>query len=252
MREIFATVLAYAGLALMLAGAVCVIRPLRFLRIRTRRAAVIVLGAGVVIFFVAMALPAEMQRATKPESRLDEWMPEWQFSEFHSTQIHAAPERIYRAIREVSGDEILLLRTLTWIRNPRWPGSGKESIMNPPKNKPILDAAMAGGFRLAADAPPGEIVLLTLVMRDSATRPSRNDAEGLRELMHRPGNALAAMNFRVRDDGNGWCTVTTETRVFATDDAARRSFAHYWRIIYPGSSLLRYTWLRAIRIRAEK
>ena len=249
MREILASALAYAGLALMLAGAVCVIRPLRFL---TRRRAAALLSVGLILFFAVMALPSTVQRVAKVESRLDEWMPEWQFSEFHSTQVQATPERIYRAIHEVSGDEILLLRTLTWIRNPRWPGSGRESILNPPEKKPILDVALAGGFRLAADDPPGEVVLLTLVMWDGVTRPSSADAAGLREMMRKPGNAVAAMNFRVRDDGNGWCTVTTETRVLATDDGARRRFARYWRVIYPGSSLLRYTWLRAIRIRAEK
>lgn len=252
MREIVASAFAYAGLVLMLAGVVCVIRPLHFLRIRTRRNAALVLGVGLVLFFAMMVVPSAVHRAAVPATQLDAWMPEWQFSEFHSAQVHAPPERIYRAIREVSADEILLFQTLTWIRNPHWPGSGKESIMNAPEKKPILDVAMAGGFRLAADQPPGEIVLLTVVMRGGGTRPSRTDAEGLRELMHRPGNGLAAMNFRVRDTGNGWCTVTTETRVFATDDAARRTFARYWRIIYPGSSLLRYTWLRAIRIRAEK
>ncbi|MBV8202739.1 MAG: hypothetical protein JOZ15_19150, partial [Acidobacteria bacterium] len=49
----------------------------------------------------------------------------------------------------------------------------------------------------------------------------------------------------------GACVVTTETRVNATDAATRRRFAAYWRVIYPGSSLIRSMWLRAIRRRAE-
>ncbi|HXT21641.1 MAG TPA: hypothetical protein VN923_12895, partial [Thermoanaerobaculia bacterium] len=53
------------------------------------------------------------------------------------------------------------------------------------------------------------------------------------------------------DEGGGWTRVTTETRVFATDDHARRRFAAYWRTIYPGSALIRRMWLRAIRARAE-
>lgn len=236
----------------MFAGAVCLIRPLRFLRIRTRGRAAVVFAAGLVPFLVAMVVPVGAHRVAQPGTEIDAWMPEWQFSEFHSTQVQATPERIYRAIREVSAEEIWLFQTLTWIRNPRWPGSGKESIMNAPARKPILDVALAGGFRLAADQPPGEVVLFTRVMGDGVSRPATNDAAGLRELTQRPGNALAAMNFRVLDHGNGWCAVTTETRVFATDDVARRAFARYWRIIYPGSSLLRYTWLRAIRKRATE
>ncbi|MGH9675014.1 MAG: hypothetical protein ACRD44_17720, partial [Bryobacteraceae bacterium] len=75
--------------------------------------------------------------------------------------------------------------------------------------------------------------------------PDRPTPEGFKAL-HAPGFALAAMNFRVEDTG----LVTTETRVFATDDAARRRFAVYWRLIYPWSALLRRTWLRAIARRA--
>jgi hypothetical protein len=44
--------------------------------------------------------------------------------------------------------------------------------------------------------------------------------------------------------------VSTETRVFATSPAARRRFAAYWRVIYPGSAIIRRSWLRAIRHRA--
>ncbi len=45
--------------------------------------------------------------------------------------------------------------------------------------------------------------------------------------------------------------LTTETRVFATDSRARRRFAVYWRVIYPGSALIRRSWLDAIKRRAE-
>lgn len=69
--------------------------------------------------------------------------------------------------------------------------------------------------------------------------------------MRAPGFALAAANFRVEDAGPGACTVSTETRIWATDASAERRFAHYWRVIYPGSALIRRMWLRAIRSRAE-
>jgi hypothetical protein len=46
--------------------------------------------------------------------------------------------------------------------------------------------------------------------------------------------------------------LTTETRIYATDTSARKKFAAYWRVIYPGSALIRVMWLRAIRGRAEQ
>ena len=47
------------------------------------------------------------------------------------------------------------------------------------------------------------------------------------------------MNFMIEETKPGLCTVTTETRVYATDSAARQRFAAYWRTIYPGSALIR-------------
>ncbi len=44
--------------------------------------------------------------------------------------------------------------------------------------------------------------------------------------------------------------MTTETRVFANSDDARRRFAPYWRVIYPGSAIIRHMWLSAIARRA--
>ena len=70
-----------------------------------------------------------------------------------------------------------------------------------------------------------------------------------------PGWTLATMNFHIRPDAEqagraGRTFVSTETRVYAHSDARRRQFAVYWRVIYPGSALIRRGWLRAIERRA--
>jgi hypothetical protein len=83
----------------------------------------------------------------------------------------------------------------------------------------------------------------------SRARP--RTADEFLALRDRAGFALAAMNFAIRPGSAGTSVVSTETRVYATDAAARRRFAVYWRIIYPGSALIRRMWLRAIRLRAE-
>ena len=59
------------------------------------------------------------------------------------------------------------------------------------------------------------------------------------------------IHFVVHEEGDGVVLLTTETRVFATDPSARRRFAVYWRVIYPGSALIRRSWLDAIKRRAE-
>jgi len=63
--------------------------------------------------------------------------------------------------------------------------------------------------------------------------------------------ARAVMNFHVEAARGGVSQLVTETRVATTDRAAERAFARYWRVIYPGSALIRRMWLRAIKTRAE-
>ena len=65
----------------------------------------------------------------------------------------------------------------------------------------------------------------------------------------RPGFARVVMNFRVVPESDGWTRVTTATRVHAVDRPTQRQFAQYWRVIYPGSWLIRWSWLRAIEAR---
>jgi hypothetical protein len=60
------------------------------------------------------------------------------------------------------------------------------------------------------------------------------------------------MNFRVSPDGPHASIVSTETRVFAGSAPTRRRFAAYWRVIYPGSALIRRMWLRAIERRSMR
>ena len=123
--------------------------------------------------------------------------------------------------------------------------------MNPPPAKPLLEVATDTSFLLLADDPGRETVIGTAVVVPHDVRfettPPPEDYKALR----RPGFAVAAMNFLIREERPGECTLTTETRVHATDAATRRRFAAYWRLIYPGSALIRRMWLRAIKRRAE-
>src|ERR1019366_6829083 len=59
------------------------------------------------------------------------------------------------------------------------------------------------------------------------------------------------MSFRIQEVDATHCLLTTETRVYAAGTHVLRGFATYWRMIYPGSALIRREWLRAIKLRAE-
>jgi hypothetical protein len=193
-----------------------------------------------------------MPRAQSAGERhgIDEFAPAFHFREQHETTIAAPPARVFEAIRKVSASEIALFRTFTWLR--RFGQAGPESIMNAPEHQPILDVATSTGFLLLQDRPPHEVVIGAVVVAPPGTRrPQHFGAEDFKRLTS-PGFATATMNFRVEDAGSGSCRLITETRVFATDRTALRRFTPYWRTIYPGSAILRLTWLRAIKARAEQ
>jgi hypothetical protein len=196
---------------------------------------------------------AKEVRVATPLTLLDEFAPVYQFSEFHSRRIAAPPEQIYRAVKSVTAQEITLFRTLVWLR--RFGRPGPESIINPPPHVPILDVATKTSFIVLAEEPDREIVLGTLVISPRGWHPSsRLTSDGFKALcvtVTTPGFAAGTINFRVEDSGPTACTLTTETRVYATDDVTRRRFARYWRVIYPGSAFIRLMWLRAIARRAE-
>ncbi|MBP9143326.1 MAG: hypothetical protein KBF21_04775 [Thermoanaerobaculia bacterium] len=210
-------------------------------------------GCLVLLAGVALLLPARTARIAAPSTRLDAAIPEWQFSEVHSTRIRASAAAVEAAIDAVTAGEIRGFRTLTWIRNPRLPGSRQEpSILAPPSDRPLLAVATSAGF-IELSRVPGEIVVGTLVIAPTGKVPQPPPAPGVEAFaaLTAPGYAKAAMNFRWTEDSDGWVRLSTSTRIVATSPGARRRFAAYWRLIYPGSAFLRRTWLAAIRRRAE-
>ncbi len=244
------TILVYAGLLALFLGVVSLVRPLSFLGIASRPRGIVVFLCGVAVFLIAVNLPAGEKRIALRRSQLDDFVPAYQFSELHSIRINAPRQKVFKAIQEVSADEIFLFRTLTWIR--RGGRSGPESILSAPPGKPLLEVALRTSFMKLAEEPDREIVLGTLVAAPKGTRLKKDPTPEDFKALHAPGFALAAMNFRMEDAGTGDVLLTTETRVHATDASVLKRFGAYWRVIYPGSALIRVMWLRAIKQRAEK
>ena len=240
----------YAMALVALGGVLGLIWPLQWLHRRSRRRALLMFGGGAVaIIAIAMITPSP-RSSEGTRSGIDDFMPVFHFREQHTILVAAPPARAYAAIRLVSADEIALFNLFVTIR--RFGQPGPESILNAPGQQPILDVALRTTFMLLLERAPSEIVVGTAVVAPPGTRrPDTFTGDDFKALT-RPGFARATMNFVVDDLGNGTSRITTETRVFATDDVTLGRFTPYWRVIFPGSSILRATWLRAIKTRAEK
>jgi hypothetical protein len=227
-------------------GLVSVLRPLRFLRIRSRRAALLVTVGGTVLLLLGLLLPVSRARLDGPRMALDDVLPDYQFGEAHEIRIQAPPERVFAAVKAVTAREIRFFRLLTWLRAPHF-GEAPQSILNPAADRPILDVALQSGFVLLHEEAGREVVVGTVVC--CSLRGPVRDASEFRTLQG--SLARAAMNFHVTDEGGGVSRLVTQTRVAASDARAERRFAAYWRVIYPGSAWIRRMWLRAIKARAE-
>jgi hypothetical protein len=240
--------LVYSALVIAGIGLAAIVRPMPRVGLETRLRGLAVAGAALGVAFGGLLLPAFESRAVRATSRLDEFAPAWQFHEVHTIRIAAPPDRVFEAIKQVRVDEILLFRTLTWIRR-----GGRQlppGILNAGSQEPLLTVATKGGFIWLADDRPREIVVGTVVAAPPGARGRITPA--FFKAPPPPGFAVAAMNFRVTPDGPSASIVSTETRVFAGSPAARRRFAAYWRVIYPGSALIRRMWLRAIERRSMR
>ena len=239
----------YAFVVMAAAGFLSVLRPARFLRIRSRRVAVVVCVVGLFGAGRVLDAPVLADYVTDPVSKLDEFAPIYQFSETASIPVRASADRVYEALFRVTAAEVPLYRTLGWIR--RGGASGPESVLNPPDHEPLVRVATRTSFMTLAEVPGREYVMGAIVMAPEGVKLAASPTPESFRALTQPGFAKAVMDFTIEPQGPGLCLLRTETRVHATDPASRNVFTRYWKVIAPGSLLIRHMWLRAIKVRAE-
>ena len=237
--------LVYAGIVAALFGLANLALPFRSLGISKRVVGALVLAGGVTLALAALLWPASMVRVAQPRTRLDAIMPEYQFYERHTARVHARPEQVMQAVRQSTFADMKSLATLLKIRGAALRIHGAAEL---PQDKRILDAFSAPGVLLGGGE--NEIVMCWIA---SLRAKGLVHVRTLEEFAAygEQGAIKMAFNFDVEDAGDGWCTLSTETRVVALDESNRRGMARYWRFIVPGSGLLRRQWLDGIKRRAE-
>ena len=238
----------YVGLGVALLGFLCVLVPLRFLGIRRRVTGLLVLGAGVLVVAAALLWPAPTLRSSRPHQRLDDFMPSYSFCEFHETHVNAPPDAVVAAMHRVG---LADLPAAVFLMRVRGMAAGHREAGEIPRES-LLDlmSRPESGFLMLDASDPREFVG-GMVGRATAPKPP----------VHTPGEFLAfkdpdgirvAFNLHVSEAAGGGTRLTSETRVVCNGDASRRLFASYWRVIYPGSAIIRRVWLDAITEVAQK
>jgi hypothetical protein len=156
---------------------------------------------------------------------IDDVLPRYDAREVHSVPLALPPDRALELALTTPVAADPLVRALFRLRGLKARGTIAEALVR------LGLAEVARG--------EGEVVFggSGTPWRPSAPVGSFADAA--------PGSVRIVTDFR--SDG---ASLTTETRVAATNEAARRAFERYWRVVGPFSALIRRRWLVQIAKRA--
>jgi hypothetical protein len=160
-------------------------------------------------------------------------LPEYDVRARHALRVDAAPDVALAAARSVTAREAPLLRLLFRLRGLRASGG-----------RPLWEDMAGEGF-----TPLDDDTLVAIgrpwTLR-GGLRPRSELLGGGFAGFAEPGWAKLAMDFRFEHG-----ELVTETRVLLTDGVARRRFRRYWLVVRPFSGLVRRSWLKAAKRRAE-
>lgn len=189
---------------------------------------------------------------------LDHYLPRYDVTEVHAVVIDADTDTIWQVLRRADLSRSPAIRTLLDLRSLpvqlRQVLLGRRPASASARPPLTLDAMTHAGWLLLAEQPGTEIVL------GQISRPWKlaDPAGGLPTIgpeefatFARPGYAKIAFNLRLEPYGQGRTLLTTETRTATTDPLSARRFGRYWRVIGPGSALIRRLMLRLVRAETE-
>jgi hypothetical protein len=172
---------------------------------------------------------------------IDDALPTWHWRSAHAARVAAPTGRADAAMRAFGAPDLPLTGALMRMR-----GLGRRVF----DDRPLVQSMARIGMVVLVDEP-GTVVLGGVLSpwRVAGGHLATDSLEAFRAFAT-PGWVRVAAAFTVHGDGAG-SRVGTETRIEATDEAARRRFGRYWRLVGPFSSITRREMLSAIRRRAE-
>ena len=172
---------------------------------------------------------------------IDDFMPRYDFSEKHETNIRASAEKVYATVNSIDLAESWIIGGLLTLR-----GLGRKSAKTL-----TLHGMTKDGFAVLGEKPDEEVLLGVAGKFWTPSGCLQNvNADNFREFKTK-GYAKAAWNFALKETGKEDILLTTETRVKCLDETSLSSFKFYWRFVKLFSGLIRREMLRLIKRKAE-
>ena len=184
---------------------------------------------------------------SRTETLLDQFLQDWDFREYHSRRIEAPAHRVRAALLAITPRDLPFSSLMLALRLA--PAALMARRRPPALGRPLLDHFHELGFVELANTE-SEIVLGAVgqFWRFREELVPLSSAENFTSF-DTPGFAKGAMNIQIVDEGDT-TVLSTETRVHATDDRARRSFRPFWIPVRAIGGVMRLEMLRAVARRA--
>lgn len=241
---------AWAGIFLALFALGSLVRVPHWLGLRSRMQVGMLLGVGIAVTTTALLWPAASSNSrSNARRRLDDFLPEYQTFEIHETRTAAPLARVAEAMSQVSDVDLPGAVLLTWLRALAH-GEFIPPVADP---APIFQtmARPGSGFIVLDDSNRAELVFGMICRPWTNEAPPYVNGPEAFLAFSKPGYVRVAFDFRAVQESAGVVKIATETRILGNDVASRKSFSWYWRLIYPGSAIIRRLILDAIVERAE-
>ena len=178
---------------------------------------------------------------------LDRFMRGPLVRERHETSVHAPADVVYAVVREFDLQSLPAVRAIFWLRAHVMRGEWPHRV---PRG--FLEETRALGWGVLAEVPD------RLYVAGAACQPWKANVtfvpiapDRFRDYAE-PEMVKIAWTMETEPEGPTWTRLATETRVLATDTAARRRFRRYWLAVRAGIVTIRRASLPAIRREAER
>lgn len=191
---------------------------------------------------------------------LERWIPEWDARSAHELVIAAPRARVFDALLTTDFSRNPVVRSLMFLRllpalllSPRrtLATSRRTSAAQAELRHAAAGSMLGGAFALLEHRAPEELAFgLTGRFWTLTGGVLPSDPATFREPAP-AGAARAAWTFELDAVDERTTRLRTETRVRCSDGTTRRRFLRYWRVIHPGSGLIRRALLRQVKVAAE-
>jgi hypothetical protein len=179
---------------------------------------------------------------------LDQFMPVYDVVERHAVAVSASPAITFAAAADADLEHSRIVRAIFRTRAAVLGASDAEASL--PRG--LLAKTQALGWGVLATVPEREVVMGAVTQPWLADVVFRALPPAQFAAFDEPGFVKIVWTLRADPDGDRGSIFRTETRVIATDPAARSRFRWYWARFSPGIAVIRRLMLGPVKAEAER